>query len=50
MLEIEKLRAAGVTTMSSLARALTERGVPTPRAGAAWTHTTVARLMARSAN
>jgi DNA invertase Pin-like site-specific DNA recombinase len=50
MLEIEQLRAAGVVTLQGLARGLTERCVPTPRAGAAWTHTTVARLMARTAN
>ena len=45
-LEIETLRAEGVSSMIGLARALTERGVPTPREGKAWTHTTVARLMA----
>ena len=45
--EIERLRGQGVTTMIGLARALTERGVPTPRAGRTWTHTTVARLVAR---
>jgi len=33
MLDVEQLRAAGVTTLQGLARALTERGVPTPRAG-----------------
>ncbi len=46
-LEIERLRDEGVSTMIGLARALTERGVPTPREGRVWTHTTVARLMAR---
>ena len=46
-LEIERLRGDGVSTMVGLARALTERGVPTPRYGQAWTHTTVARLLAR---
>ena len=45
--EIERLRTEGVSTMIGLARALTERGVPTPREGRAWTHTTVARLVAR---
>lgn len=49
-LEIERLRAAGVTTMIGLARALTDRGVPTPRERRIWTHTTVARLMARTTN
>lgn len=46
-LEVEALRGAGVTTMAALAQALTERGVPTPRGSAVWTHTTVARLMQR---
>ena len=46
-LEIKRLRNEGVTTMIGLARALTERGVPTPRKGPVWTHTTVARLVAR---
>ena len=46
-LEVERLRSEGVSTMVGLARALTERGVPTPRDGRVWPHTTVARLMAR---
>lgn len=46
-LEIVALRSVGVVTHQGLARALTERGVPTPREGKVWTHTTVARLMAR---
>ncbi len=45
-LEIGALQAEGVSTLAGLARALTERGVPTPRHGRIWTHTTVARLMA----
>jgi DNA invertase Pin-like site-specific DNA recombinase len=49
LLEVEWLRAAGHASHAALARALTERGVPTPRGGAAWTHTTVARLLARAA-
>ena len=47
--EIAALRDQGVTTSIGLARALTERGVPTPREGRIWTHTTVARLLARVA-
>jgi DNA invertase Pin-like site-specific DNA recombinase len=47
-LEVERLRDEGVVAHAALARALTERGVPTPRGGAAWTHTTVARLVARA--
>jgi DNA invertase Pin-like site-specific DNA recombinase len=46
-LEVEALRAEGVTTHAGLARALTECGVLTPRGGAAWTHTTVARVLER---
>ena len=45
--EIEQLKDEGVSTMIGLARALTERRVPTPRNGQVWTHVTVARLVAR---
>jgi len=48
-LEIETLRQEGVTTLQGLARRLTERGVPTPRGGNVWTHTTVARVLGRVA-
>ena len=48
-LEVDRLRGEGVTSRQALARALTERGVPTPRDGRVWTHTTVARLLARTA-
>jgi resolvase-like protein/recombinase len=48
LLEVGRLRAeAGVASLQGLARALTERGVPTPRGSDTWTHTTVARLLAR---
>ncbi len=47
LFEIAGLREQGVTTAIGLARALTERGVPTPREGRIWTHTTLARLLAR---
>jgi DNA invertase Pin-like site-specific DNA recombinase len=33
VLEVEALRAEGITTHQGLARSLTERGVPTPRGG-----------------
>jgi DNA invertase Pin-like site-specific DNA recombinase len=46
-LEVDAARAAGTTTLAGLARALSERGVPTPRGSRTWTHTTVARLLAR---
>ncbi|WP_431266939.1 recombinase family protein [Dankookia sp. P2] len=49
-LEVERLRAESVVGQAAIARALTERGVPAPRGGAAWTHTTVARVMARTAS
>ena len=47
-LELDGLREAGVTTMTGLAQALTARGVPAPRGGAVWTHTTVARVLSRT--
>ncbi len=47
LLEVGSLQVAGVTTHQGLARALTEHGVPAPRGGGVWTHTTVARLLAR---
>ena len=47
LVEVEGLRGEGVTSRQGLARALTERGVPTPRDGKFWTHTTVGRLLAR---
>ena len=39
----------GRRRQAAMARALTARGVPTPSGGGAWTHTTVARVMARAA-
>jgi DNA invertase Pin-like site-specific DNA recombinase len=48
-LEIDAVRGEGVTTLVGLARSLTERGVPTPRGGVVWTHTTVARVLGRVA-
>lgn len=46
LLEIEALRAEGVEGLAELARALSDRAIPTPSGRAAWTHTTVARLLA----
>jgi DNA invertase Pin-like site-specific DNA recombinase len=46
-LEVEALRELGITSLLGLAQALTQRGVPTPRGRKSWTHTTVARLLAR---
>jgi DNA invertase Pin-like site-specific DNA recombinase len=48
-LELERLRAEGVKGHAEMARALTARGVPTPRGGASWTHTTLARIVNRAA-
>jgi hypothetical protein len=48
MLEVDRLHAEGVVGQAAVARALTERGVPTPRSQANWTHTTVARVLARA--
>ncbi|MBK1660595.1 hypothetical protein CKO45_20455 [Paracraurococcus ruber] len=42
-------RGGRCAIQAAIARALTERGVPTPRGGAAWTHTTVARVLERAA-
>jgi DNA invertase Pin-like site-specific DNA recombinase len=47
VLELEALRAEGITSHAGLARALTAREVATPRGGAPWTHTTVARIVER---
>jgi hypothetical protein len=44
VLEVERLRAEGVAGQA----ALNERGVPTPQRRGAWTHTTVARVMAKA--
>jgi DNA invertase Pin-like site-specific DNA recombinase len=47
-LEVERLRSEGVTGQAAIARALTELGIQTPRGRGAWTHTTVAKVLARS--
>jgi DNA invertase Pin-like site-specific DNA recombinase len=46
-LEVERLAAEGVTGQAAIAKVLNERGVPAPSGRGAWTHTTVARVMAR---
>ena len=46
-MDVEALRHAGHESNRTLARALNERGVPTPNGGI-WTHTTVARLLERT--
>lgn len=47
-LEMERLRTDGVTGQAAMARALNEHGVPVPSGRGAWTHTTVARVLARA--
>jgi DNA invertase Pin-like site-specific DNA recombinase len=47
-LEVDRLREAGIVGQAAVARALTERRVPTPRDTATWTHTTVARVLQRA--
>jgi Recombinase len=44
---LKELRDAGTTSLGGIARALTERGIPTARGGDEWTPMQVARIMAR---
>ena len=44
---IAELQAAGVTSRSGIAAALTEQAIPTPRGGGQWTATQVSRVLAR---
>ena len=46
-LELDPLREQGIVSHAALARALTAKRLPSPRGGAVWTHTTVARLSSR---
>ena len=48
LLEVKQLRAAGIASRQKMARALTAKGVPTPRGSGTWTHTTVGRLLTRT--
>ncbi len=47
-IEIARLQGNGVTTLGGLARELTALGIPTPRRGRAWTHTTMPRVVERA--
>ncbi|MBR0642931.1 recombinase family protein [Plastoroseomonas hellenica] len=47
-LEVEAMRAEGTLSLSAIAAEFVRRGVPAPRGGLNWTHTTVARLCART--
>jgi DNA invertase Pin-like site-specific DNA recombinase len=42
---IEELRSAGKTTLAELARALSERGIPTARGGTHWSPVQVSRML-----
>ena len=44
---IAELKAAGFTSLGALARALTERGIPTSRGGETWSPMQVSRVMQR---
>lgn len=44
---IAELRAAGITSATAIAKALTEKGIPTARGSDAWTTTQVSRVLAR---
>jgi hypothetical protein len=46
---IAELRAAGITSLESIAAALNERGIPTARGSGPWYHAQVRRLLARLA-
>lgn len=44
---IASLREAGITSATGIAKALTERGIPTARGGSEWTTVQVQRVLAR---
>jgi hypothetical protein len=44
---IAELRAAGTTSLTGIAGAFNERGIPTTRGSGRWHHTQVDRLLAR---
>lgn len=44
---IAKIRAEGITSATGIAKALTERGIPTARGGDVWTTTQVQRVLER---
>jgi DNA invertase Pin-like site-specific DNA recombinase len=48
VLELDQLRIQGVEGQAAQARALNAHRVPTPQGRGAWTHTTVARIVART--
>jgi DNA invertase Pin-like site-specific DNA recombinase len=44
---INELKSAGITSLGGLARALTERGIPTARGGSEWSAVQVSRVLSR---
>jgi hypothetical protein len=44
---IAELRAAGITSLTGIAGALNERGIPTTRGSGPWYHAQVGRMLAR---
>ncbi len=44
---IAEMRSVGVTSLASLARALTDRGIPTARGGSTWSAVQVGRVLER---
>lgn len=48
-LEVEAERTAGAASLAEIAQGLNRRCVPTPAGSGRWTHTTVARVLARVA-
>jgi hypothetical protein len=42
---ITELKSAGVTSLLGVARALTDRGIPTARGGSVWTAVQVSRVL-----
>jgi hypothetical protein len=46
---INALQAAGITSLKGIAKALSERGVPTPWGGHQWQAVQVSRVLARLA-
>src|SRR5581483_10717479 len=45
---LKQLRASGITSLGRLAKALTERGIPTARGGTKWTAVQVSRVLMRT--
>jgi len=49
-LEVEMLRGEGINSYAGLAQQLMARGIASPRGSMVWTHSTVARVLARVAD